>query len=119
MLYHVEESSLWLDSWGEQPGEAADVRKKVARLVAAAPKLIPITGHRYLLANSLEVGNPVLSVYGSDIIIYGSNLKNFLLLEFSSLLGLDHHIVAEGANVGITQEKISAIPFWGELMLRD
>ena len=119
LLYHVEESSLWLDSWGGRSGEVADVRKKVAQLVAAAPKLIPITGHRYLLANSLETGNSVLSVYGTDIIIYGSNLKNFLLLEFSSLLGLDYHVVAEGANAGITQEKISAIPFWGELMLRD
>lgn len=119
LLFHVEENSLWLDSWGERPGNAADVREKVAKLVATAPVLIPITGHRYLLANSLEAGNPVLSVYGSDIICYGSNLKNFLLLEFSSLLGLDYHEVAEGANAGITQEKISAIPFWGEIMLRD
>ena len=119
LLFHVEESSLWLDGWGERPGDVTAVRKKVARLVATAPRLIPITGHRYLLANSLEAGNPVLSVYGSDIICYGSNLRNFLLLEFWPLLGLDHDDVAEGANAGITQEKISAIPFWGELMLRD
>jgi hypothetical protein len=119
LLFQVEESSLWLDSWGERPSKVTDVRKKVAQLVATAPMLIPITGHRYLLANSLEAGNPVLSVYGSDIICYGSNLKNFLLLEFSPLLGLDYDEVAEGANVGITEEKIAAIPFWGELMLRD
>ncbi len=119
LLFQVEESSLWLDSWGERPGKVAEVRKKVARLVASAPTLIPITGHRYLLANSLDAGNPVLSVYGSDIICYGSNLRNFLLLEFSSLLGLDHAEVAASANAGITQEKIAAIPFWGELMFRD
>ncbi len=119
LLFQVEESSLWLDSWGERPSKVTDVRKKVAQLVATAPMLIPITGHRYLLANSLDAGNPVLSVYGSDIICYGSNLKNFLLLEFSPLLGLDYDEVAEGANVGITEEKIAAIPFWGELMLRD
>lgn len=119
LLFDVEENSLWPDSWGERPGEVTDVHNKVARLVATAPKLIPITGHRYLLANSLEAGNPVLSVWGSDIICYGSNLRNFLLLEFSPLLGLDHDEVAEGANAGMTQEKIAAIPFWGELMLRD
>ncbi len=119
LLFQVEESSLWLDSWGERPGKATDVREKLDQLVAAAPMLIPITGHRYLLANSLEAGNPVLSVYGFDIISYGSNLKNFLLLEFSSLLGLDFAEVSEGANVGMTQEKIAAIPFWGEVMLRD
>jgi len=58
-------------------------------------------------------------VWQSDIIIYGSNLKNFLLLEFSQLLGLDYQEVSEAANVGITGEIIAAIPFWGELMLRD
>ncbi len=119
LLFSIEESSFWLDSWGERPGNVTDVRKMVAQLVATAPMLIPITGHRYLLANSLEAGNPVLSVYGSDIICYGSNLRNFLLLELSSLLGLDHAEIAEHANAGITQEKIAAIPFWGDLMLRD
>ncbi len=119
LLFDVEENAIWLDSWGERPGRDADVRKKVAQLVAAAPMLIPITGHRYLLANSREAGNPVLSVWQSDIICYGSNLKNFLLLELSELLGLDHREVAEVANADMTREKIAAIPFWGELMLRD
>ena len=59
LLFQVEESSLWLDSWGERPSKVTDVRKKVAQLVATAPMLIPITGHRYLLANSLDAGNPV------------------------------------------------------------
>jgi len=117
LLFDVEEASLWLDSWGERPGKDTEVSKKVAELVAAAPKLIPITGHRYLLANSLEAGNPVLSVWQSDIIIYGSSLRNFLLLEFSDLLGLDYQF--EDANEGITVEKIATIPFWGEIMLRD
>ena len=119
LLIDVEENALWLDSWGQRPDKVTDVREKVARLVATAPTLIPITGHRYLLALSLEAGNPVLSVWGTDIICYGSNLRNFLLLEFSGLLGLDYREIAEGANAGITREKIAAIPFWGELMLRN
>ena len=119
LLFDVENNALWLDSWGERPGEAADAHEKVAQLVARAPTLIPITGHRYLLADSLEAGNPVLSVWGSDIICYGSNLRNFLLLEFSGLLGLDRDEVTEIANAGMTDEKIATIPFWGELMLRE
>jgi len=119
LIFDVENNALWPDSWGERPGEVTDAHEKVAQLVASAPTLIPITGHRYLLANSLEAGNPVLSVWGSDIICYGSNLRNFLLLEFSSLLGLDHDEVAEIANAGITEEKIAAIPFWGEFMLQE
>lgn len=116
LLFDVEENSLWLNSWGKRPGKDTDVRKKVTELVAAAPKLIPITGHRYLLASSLAAGNPVLSVWQSDIICYGSNLKNFLLLEFSDLLGLDYQW--EDANESITLEKIATIPFWGEIMLQ-
>ena len=119
LIFDVENNALWPDSWGERPGEVTDAHEKVAQLVASAPTLIPITGHRYLLANSLEAGNPVLSVWGSDIICYGSNLRYFLLMEFSSLLGLDHDEVAEIANAGITEEKIAAIPFWGEFMLQE
>ncbi len=119
LFFDVNENDLWPDSWGERPDKAEDLHKKFAGVVATAPPLIPITGHRYLLADSLEAGNPVLSVWGSDIICYGSNLRNFLLLEFCGLLGLDRDEVSEVANVGISKEKIAAIPFWGELMLRD
>lgn len=119
LFFDVEENALWPDSWGERPDKAEDLLKKFAQLVATAPALIPITGHRYLLADSLEAGNPVLSIWGSDIICYGSNLKNFLMLEFSELIGLDFDEVSEVANVDMTQGKIEAIPFWGELMLRD
>lgn len=119
LLFDVEENSLWPDSWGTRPEKSDDVHNKVAQLVAAAPKLIPITGHRYLLADSLDAENPVLSVWGSDIICYGSNLRNFMLLQFSGLLGLDREEVSKGANAGMTDEKIAAIPFWGELMLRE
>ena len=117
LLFDVEENSLWLNSWGKRPGKDTERCKKVTELVAAAPKLIPITGHRYLLASSLAAGNPVLSVWQSDIICYGSNLRNFLLLEYSDLLGLDYQW--KDANEGNTLEKIAAIPFWGEIMLRD
>lgn len=117
LFFDVNENDLWPESWGKQPDRAEDLLKKFAEIVATAPTLIPITGHRFLLADSLEAGNPVLSVWGSDIICYGSNLRKFLLLEFSGLIGLDYNEVAE--NAGITREQIEAIPFWGELMLRD
>lgn len=119
LLFDVKENSLWPGSWGEKPGDDDGVRQKVAALVSAAPKLIPLTGHRYLLGTAIGAGSPVLSVWQSDIIYYGSNLREFLLLELSGLLGLDHQEVAGYANQGITEEMTAAIPFWGELMLRD
>ena len=119
LFFDVNENDLWPDSWGKRPDKAEELQKKFAQLVATAPRLIPITGHRYLLADSLEAGNPVLSVWGSDIICYGSNLRNYLLMEFSGLLGLDSKEVCEGLDESITEEQIEVIPFWGELMLRE
>jgi hypothetical protein len=119
LLFDVKENSLWPDSWGEQPDIDDAVRQKVTALVSAAPKLIPITGHRYLLANITGAGNPVLSVWQSDIIYYGSTLREFLLLELSGLLGLDHRDVASSANDGITEKMTAEIPFWGDLILRN
>ncbi len=118
IMFDVENNSLWPDSWGERPRDA-EIRETVSRLVAAAPKLVPICGHRYLVGDPAKAGNPVLSVWQSDIIIYGSNLRNFLLMECSDLLGLDRDEVKNLCNVGITTESIAAIPFWGELILGD
>jgi hypothetical protein len=50
---------------------------------------------------------PVLSVHQSDIIVYGADLRSFLLHELDGLLGLeDDHRWME-ADVGY-------VPFWGE-----
>ncbi len=118
IMFDVEKASLWPDSWGERP-QGPEIRETVSRLVAAAPRLVPIMGHCYLLGDTPRAGNPVLSVWQSDIIIYGSNLRNYLLVEFSDLLGLDRDEAENLSVSGITGESIAAIPFWGELMLGD
>lgn len=117
--FDVEESSLWLPGWGRKPFLQKRALKKLEKLVEAAPPLIPLTGHRYLAAHTLDAGNLVLSVYQSDIICYASDLRNFLLLEFSELLGFEYEEITAIATKGITSDKISEIPFWGEIMLRD
>ncbi len=119
LVFDVEENALWLESWGERPEEAPERSAKLAELVAAAPPLVPITGHRFLLAGSAGAGNPALSVWGSDIIVYGSNLREFLLLEFSGLVGLDFKEVSKAVGGGLSSAEIAAIPFWGEVMLRE
>jgi hypothetical protein len=88
-------------------------------LVAAAPGLIPVFGHRYLLARPCVVGNPVLSVYQSDIIVYGEDLRGYLLIEFGDLLGLDRERLAQERTAIERMEGCEAIPFWGELIAGD
>jgi hypothetical protein len=49
------------------------------------PRLVPVFSHRYLPAEPHLSGNPVLSVYQTDIIYYGSNLKRYIAHEFGNL----------------------------------
>jgi hypothetical protein len=53
------------------------------RGIAKAPTLIPIFSHRYIPAEPHAVGNPVFSVYQTDIIYYGVDLTNYFTNEFS------------------------------------
>lgn len=43
--------------------------------------LIPVCGHRYLPAEPCSAGNPVLSVYQMDIIVYGRDLAAYFAAE--------------------------------------
>ena len=49
------------------------------------PTLIPIFGHRYVVADDTQW---VLSIVDRDAIIYGVNLRDYLLKELQDLLGL-------------------------------
>jgi hypothetical protein len=44
------------------------------------PHIIPIVSHRFLVVDRCET-NPVLSMYGDDIVLYATNLMAFLLYD--------------------------------------
>ncbi len=121
LQFDIEHNDLWLPTWGAKP-ETLEARKDRARaLVEAAPKLIPIYEHRYLLAEPCAAGNPVFSVYQSDIVVYGANLRDYLLVEFADLLDLDGQRIQEirqewRARVLAHRREYAAIPFWGALL---
>ncbi len=80
--FDIEHSDLWLPAWGPKPETLAGRIKAFRPFCEAAPKLIPIFSHRYLPSEPSAAGNPVFSVYQSDIIYYGANLGNYLENEF-------------------------------------
>jgi len=80
-LFDVEHDQLWWPEWGPKPDSAPQRREQLAKAFAEAPKLIPLFGHRYLPADPCEAGNPVFSVYQSDVIYYGANLQDWLRRE--------------------------------------
>lgn len=44
--------------------------------------MIPIYGHRYLPAGRGTHGHPVLSIYQTDIIVYGTDLADYINNDF-------------------------------------
>jgi hypothetical protein len=78
ILFDVEHNGFWLEEWGPRPRTLAEARYRVNELVAAAPKLIPVYGHRMIPDDPHESGNPVFSVHQTDIIHYGFDLADYL-----------------------------------------
>lgn len=89
LVFDVENNVLWPGEWGPRSANADDRERVVRARVAAAPKLAPIFAHRALVIEPRTSGNPVLSIYQSDIIVYGGDLRAYLLTEFASLLPPD------------------------------
>ena len=119
LLFDVENDVLWPESWGAKPGTAEEREQRVRALVAAAPKLIPIYKHRFLLGEPCEAGNPVFSIMQSDIIVYGADLHDYFLIEFADeLLALspsDEAVKAAKARISDIW-RYESISFWGELL---
>lgn len=100
-------NSVWLRSWGERPTEAEVRRSKFKQWFDNALSLIPVTGHRFIIAEPTVSGNPILSVWGSDIILYGWNLRHYLLQELSWDLGL-HNVTIDYDDRSYDDELIPA-----------
>ncbi len=133
--FDVEENDLWEPGWGPRPATAEERRARIRELVEAAPKLIPVIGHRYLLPEPCAAENPVLSVYQSDIVVYGEDLRDFLLHTLGDWLGLASGFDTPSRSLGRDSETIEllrskllrtpskrdesyyeGIPFWGSLI---
>jgi len=117
LQFDVEENDLWRPSWGPKPATALLRAQRVRDLVRAAPRLIPVFSHRYLLADPPQGGNPVFSIVQSDIIVMADELRTYFLFEFADLLGINEGEVRkerdETTQAGLPTH--AAIPFWGDL----
>ena len=76
------QSGVWCEAWGTRPTVDADAACVAVASVNAAPRLIPLFGHRFLPCEPCEAGNAVLSVWGTDLCVYGDTLPAYLQREF-------------------------------------
>lgn len=83
MAFDIENNAFWMEEWGPRPAKLDNAIEIARQAVQAAPKLIPVCGHRYLPAEPGLGGNPVFSVYQTDIIYYGCDLWDYFENEFA------------------------------------
>jgi hypothetical protein len=108
MCFDIENKAFWLRGWGPRPARLEDAFAIARRAVGAAPKLVPIAGHRFIPESPHEEGNPVFSVHQTDIIYYGSNLAEYLENEWGhSFFGQGRYMVTE---------PVKSIDFWSYLV---
>jgi hypothetical protein len=104
-VFDVVENDLWWPGWGSKPMEPSAKIARLTMILDAAPKLIPLYEHRYLPEQPFECGNPVFSVYQSDIICCGASIDDWLVREERGW----HGALTNGADTSFKE-----IPFWSE-----
>lgn len=126
-------NQTWLKSWGKERPKSDDTKKEIfSNWLKQAPKLIPIHAHRFVVSEPSNSDNPVLSVCGSDIIVYGWGMRHYLINELGGHLGLMYTEYDEEFDcwrvepkeelenlykLGYATAKDKTIPFWEEMIL--
>lgn len=82
MVFDIEHNAFWMEEWGEK-SDNINKNIMVAEIYYETyPKMIPIFSHRYIPSGPYETGNPVFSIYQTDIIYYGYDLAHYFAHEF-------------------------------------
>lgn len=95
----LELDGVWLASWGEKVESEEEKTVIFTEWFRKTPTLLPLTSHRFLVSDETLVDRPVLSVWGSDTIVYAWSLKHFLLNEFSGALDLMNDLYDNEGNL--------------------
>jgi hypothetical protein len=82
ICFDIEHDNFWIKEWGPKPENLQQAFQLAREKVKEAPALIPVCQHRFLPSDPPLEGNPVLSVWQTDIIYYGLDLPRYLAKEF-------------------------------------
>jgi hypothetical protein len=82
LLFDAKCNTFWYPEWGAPPDDEDGKEQLIRQYYPHYPTLIPLYSHRFLPALPLLAGNPVFSMYGTDIIHYGNNLASYFAHEF-------------------------------------
>ena len=103
--FDIEHSKFWLDRWGNRPAALSASLDIARRDFETWPKLLPIYGHGFLAAEPYRRGNPVFSIWQTDIIYCGADLAHYRINEF-----IDHDYALH-----THAQTIQRIDIWSDL----
>lgn len=78
IAFDIRHSSYWRREWGEKPTSIDDAISLAKEKCRGVPKLIPIYAHVYMPCHPCIAGNPVFSVYQTDVIHCGGSLADYI-----------------------------------------
>jgi hypothetical protein len=105
-LFDVGNNALWHPAWGQRPADISMALNTARRHLTQAPKMVPVYAHRYLPAGRGTHGHPVLSIYQTDIIVYGIDLADYIHNEFSGA----------GWSISADWTPPPMVPFWSDFL---
>lgn len=132
LIDDILQGSIWLKSWGKKPISKTDQESIFLNWYNKAPKLVPINSHRFVISEPKDSDNPILSVYGQDTIVYGSNMRHYLINELEEELcfrqgifddefkEFDNRLIPVVAKIHdfeYEQLKTMNIPYWKEFLI--
>jgi hypothetical protein len=82
VLSEVSQLSFWWPEWGQRPEEASAAVAIAQARLAEVPPLVPLHAYRFISSMPELPGNPVLSVYGTDVICIARDLPDYFRREF-------------------------------------
>jgi hypothetical protein len=106
VLFDVEHNGFWHESWGSRPDLRSEALVRAQAALADVPRLVPVYGHRFLPSGRGSFGQPVLSVWQTDIIYYGLDLADWVHREFGGS-------VESGDDAA---HPLATVPFWRDLL---
>jgi hypothetical protein len=106
ICFDIQNNGFWMQDWGPKPDALDDAFQVARSIVKQAPPLVPVFSHRFLPAEPLAAGNPVLSVYQTDIIYYSADLASYWIRQF------ELPTVGEGNG----NESPRRIRFWSDMI---
>ena len=105
IVFDIEHNAFWMEEWGEKSNDLNENIMVAEIYYETYPKMIPIYSHRYIPSEPHKTGNPVFSIYQTDIIYYGYDLAHYFAHEFRFELS-DKFPIIDAPN---------HIDFWGDI----